>query len=119
MKTDDRVQEIIDRIEALQDEKLSVAFATITDLPDDNQMKVMSSFGGTYNEGIVMVASILMQMRKVMDRTFFEIFVDLMANLTLNDKKDEDKTEEELADDKQQAKKLREMMTVINGKKPD
>jgi copper chaperone CopZ len=96
MTPEDHIKKIKEELEKIKGSKLSFIFAYLEEV-NEQQVSVDSVYGGNYDQGILMLVTLMTHLHQITGSSFFEIFFDmgsqLAANELIRDKKNESSSE--------------------------
>lgn len=120
MSPEDHVKKIREELEKLRGSQLPFIFAFLEEI-NDQQVSVDSVYGGNYDQGILMLVTLMTHLHQITGSSFFEIFFDMGSQLAASDisrTKKDDKEAPKMSDEEIKDKVIT-FMKKKNGKKPN
>lgn len=84
MTPEDHVKKIREELDKLRGSKLPFIFAYLEEV-GENQVNVDSVYGGNYDQGILMLVTLMTHLNHITGSSFFEIFFDMGSQLAANE----------------------------------
>jgi len=117
---DDQIKKIRECLDNLRGSKLPFVFAYLEHIKE-NQVSVDSVYGGTYDQGILMLVTLMTHLHQITGSSYFEIFFDMGSRLAATEiKRDTDEEPcKKLTDEEIKEKVITFLKPKKDDKKPD
>lgn len=80
MKPEDHIKKIREELDKLRSSKFPFVFAFLEEVAE-NQVAVDSVYGGNYDQGILMLVTLMTHLHQITGSSYFEIFFDMGSQL--------------------------------------
>lgn len=120
---DNQIKKILECLDDLRGSKLPFIFAYLEQIKED-EVTVDSAYGGTYDQGILMLVTLMTHLHQITGSSYFEIFFDMGSQLAVTEiKRSDGKCDEAprriLTEEEIKEKVITFLKPKKNDKKPD